>query len=267
MDWQTRMNRALDRIEETLTGEIDLDGAARLACCSKWELTRIFSFVSHIPLGEYIRRRRLAKALGMLTTGDAKVIDVAMDMGYESPAAFSRAFRQEFGITPLAARRGEIGLKPMDRLRFPENKEGIAMKKGNDMEAYGSRGYYVKENAPVYFTRDIRRTCDWFRDVLGWYGDIIENTGDEVTYSCVFDYPGELIVSGLTPFRGIHLFKGEPSKGVVGFILVQGLDKLCSVVKGNGWDKVSDIIEQPWGARECQITTIDGSVIRFFETV
>jgi len=80
------------------------------------------------------------------------------------------------------------------------------------------------------------------------------------------DYPGELIVSGLTPFRGIHLFKGEPVKGAVGFIMVQGLETLHKMVKYKGWTQITDIELQPWGARECRITTIDGSILRFFET-
>ena len=137
------------------------------------------------------------------------------------------------------------------------------MKHANAMEAYSQRGYYAKENAPVYFTRDIQKTCDWFCNVLGWYGDVIlDDDGHAASYSCVFDYPGELIVSGLTPFRGIHLFQGEPIQGVVGFIMVQGLEKLHQLVRENGWTQISDMTAQPWGAKECCVTTLDGSVLR-----
>ena len=109
--------------------------------------------------------------------------------------------------------------------------------------------------------------CDWFRDILGWYGDIImDDDGNTASYSCVFDYPGELIVSGLTPFRGIHLFCGEPILGVAAFMMVQGLEKLHELVKDNGWHQISDIEPQPWGANECRVTAIDGSILRFFET-
>jgi len=101
----------------------------------------------------------------------------------------------------------------------------------NDMQSYSERGYYVKENAPVYFTPDMEKTCAWFRDVLGWYGDISGRSSDGTAeYGCVFDYPGELIVSGLTPFRWIHMFRGEASKGVVGFVMVQGLEKLRPLI-------------------------------------
>jgi len=135
------------------------------------------------------------------------------------------------------------------------------------MTMYSQRGYYIKENSPIYFTNDMEQTCKWFRDILGWYGDICgrdENVA--AIYGCVFDYPGELIVANLTPFRGIHLFHGEPSKGIVGFINIQGIDKFYQFVKANGWEQISDIYECAWGSRECSVTTIDGSIIRFFET-
>lgn len=268
MDWRQRMDKAITYIEDHMAGDIHMENAARVAGCSKWEFFRIFSFVAHMPLGEYIRKRRLSLALRDLQTGSQKIIDIAMQYGYDSPAAFSRAFHQAYGVSPSSARKDGVSLAPYPRLTFTSyDKEQNTMRKANDMEAYSQRGYYVKENAPVYLTRDIQKTCDWFRDVLGWYGDIIlDDDGKTASYSCVFDYPGELIVSGLTSFRGFHLFLGEPIQGVVGFMMVQGLQELHQLVKDNGWGQISDIEPQPWGANECRVTTIDGSVLRFFET-
>lgn len=48
--------------------------------------------------------------------------------------------------------------------------------------------------------------------------------------------------------------------------MVEGLDSLHALVKKNGWEQISEIYEQPWGSKECSITTIDGSILRFFET-
>ena len=74
------------------------------------------------------------------------------------------------------------------------------------------------------------------------------------------------MVTNLAQFRGMHLFNGEPDTSVVGFIHVQGLDRFHQLVKENGWEQISDIYECTWGGRECSVTTIDGSVILFFET-
>jgi len=269
MDWQTKMNSAIDYIEENLTGEIRLEIAAQYAGCSLWEFQRLFSFVAHTPLGEYIRGRKLSLAACDIRTGEEKVIDIAVKYGYDSPAAFSRAFSRQYGIPPSSARDVGIGLPPYPKITFQtvnEERNGF-MEAKNDLQSYGDRGYYVKENAPVYFTPDMEKTCAWFRDVLGWYGDITGRSVDGIAeYGCVFDYPGELIVSGLTPFRGIHLFRGAASKGVVGFIMVQGLERFRQFVLKNGWRQISEIEPQPWGANECHVITIDGCVIRFFET-
>lgn len=59
MDWLTKMNRALDYIEENLTEELDMVTIAAKACCSSYNFQRMFSFITDCPLAEYIRRRRL----------------------------------------------------------------------------------------------------------------------------------------------------------------------------------------------------------------
>jgi len=162
----------------------------------------------------------------------------------------------------MSARGKGTALPPYPRITFL-NQDGE--RKGH-MQNYVERGYYVKENSPVYFTRDMERTHKWFRDVLGWYGDIAGRDEDGTPhYGCVTDCPGELIVAQLTPFRGIHMFRGEPTKGVACFIRVQGLERLRQLVLDNGWEQITEIKPQPWGADECQVTTVDGSRIRFFE--
>lgn len=269
MDWQTKMNNALDYIEKNLADEIKLETAAKFAGCSVWEFQRLFSFVAHISLGEYIRGRKLDLAARDIQGSEDKIIDIGLKYGYDSPAAFSRAFSRQYGVSPSSARGAGITLTPYPKVTFQIINEERTdnMNAKNDMQAYSERGYYVKENAPVYFTPDMEKTCAWFRDVLGWYGDIAGRSSDGTAeYGCVFDYPGELIVSGLTPFRGIHLFRGEASKGVVGFIMVKGLEKFRQFVLKNGWQKISEIKPQHWDAKECSITTIDGCIIRVFET-
>ena len=264
MDWQAKMNRVVDYIEENLTGEVKLDIAAKILGCSVWEFQRMFSFVAHTSLGDYIRSRRLSLAVKDLQTSDEKIIDIALRYGYDSPAAFSRAFSRQFGITPSSARNEGVTLKLNPKITFQSNNEGNdSVKEKNGMQSYSERGYYVKENAPIYFTPDMEKTSAWFRDKLGWYGGVVAESNG--AYGCVFDYPGELMVSGLMPFRGIHLFNGEATQGVVGFIHVQGVEKFRQFVLSRGWNQVSEIEPQHWGGNECQITTIDGSVLRIFE--
>ncbi|GGA16770.1 AraC family transcriptional regulator [Paenibacillus marchantiophytorum] len=119
MEWLERMNRAIDYIEANLTGEIKLREAAHMACCSSYQFQRMFSFITDVTLAEYIRRRRLTlAALELQHGGAAKVIDVALKYGYESPISFARAFNSLHGITPAMARQEGIALKAYPRLSF-----------------------------------------------------------------------------------------------------------------------------------------------------
>lgn len=265
-----RMRLAVRYIEEHLGEPLRVRDAARVACMSEYHFARSFSILCGQPVIEYVRARRLTRALAALRTTDASVLDIALDCGYDSPEGFSRAFQRQFGVSPTAARKAaraddlqSLGVPEL----FPHQGNIKEVHPMDDMTRYAARGYYVKENAPVYFCKDMDATLDWFKNILGWYGGIdARDKQGRATYGCVFDYPGELIVANLTPFRGIHLFSGEPSRGVVAFIYVVGLEKLRDMILENGWTQVTAIEPQPWGAMECSVTTLDGSIIRFFET-
>ena len=118
MDWLDRMNAALDYIEQNLTGRIDMAEAARRACCSEYHFTRMFSFITGIPLSEYIRRRRLALAGFELKTSNIKVINLALRYGYESQGAFARAFQLMHGVTPTEARAPGTALQSFAPISF-----------------------------------------------------------------------------------------------------------------------------------------------------
>lgn len=128
------------------------------------------------------------------------------------------------------------------------------------------RGYTVKENGPVYYTQDMDKTVKWFEDVLGWYGNIDDrNRNGAGTYGCVLPIPGELVNMKIATFNGIHMFYGEPTEQTVAFMRVDGVDELYNFVKKNGWTQITEVKTQPWGGKECDVTTIDKSVMRFFQ--
>ncbi len=117
LDWQKCMNQAMEYIENHLQQKIDYETVARFIHCSQWEFRRIFSFIAQMPLSDYIRRRRLTRAAEDIRNNH-KMIDVALRYGYESQAAFSRAFRQLHGITPSEARNKEASIKACPCLTF-----------------------------------------------------------------------------------------------------------------------------------------------------
>jgi AraC family transcriptional regulator len=119
MDWQERMTAAIDYLERNLYGEVDLAKAAAAANCSVFHFYRMFEVITGIGPGEYLRRRRLSEAARILSAGgDEKIIDLALRYGYDSPDAFSRAFRREFGCLPTEARKRGTALHSYPRLSF-----------------------------------------------------------------------------------------------------------------------------------------------------
>lgn len=134
------------------------------------------------------------------------------------------------------------------------------------MSRFSEKGYYVKENAPIYLTLDMDRTAKWFEETLGWYSNIVErDNAGKGCYGVVFDMLPEIECTHLAPFTGMQMFKGEPEPRVISFMQVQGIEKMYEYITSKGWDKITEIIIQPWGGKTCSLTTIDGYIINIFE--
>jgi len=118
MEWLKRLGAAIDYIEDNLDKGISYDEAARIACCSPYYFQRIFSYVSGVPLSEYIRRRKMTQAAFELQRTDSRVIDVALKYGYSSPTSFNRAFQNVHGITPTAAKAMGSVLQAYPSIQF-----------------------------------------------------------------------------------------------------------------------------------------------------
>lgn len=123
-----QMNQAMDYLEEHLTDEISFERMAQIAGCSEYHFRRMFSYLAGIPLGEYIRCRRLALAGNLLREG-RKVIDCAILLGYDSSDAFRKAFYGLHGITPSEAKKDGAIVKA-----FPPMNFQLTIKGGTKMD-------------------------------------------------------------------------------------------------------------------------------------
>lgn len=106
MDWIQGIQAAIDYVEAHITEEIRYEEVAKRAYASPFHFQRVFGILCGFSLGDYIRMRRLSLAGEELSKGNAKIIDVAMKYGYDTPESFSRAFTRFHGIAPSAARHG-----------------------------------------------------------------------------------------------------------------------------------------------------------------
>jgi len=104
-DYQERINRMLVYIQKHLDESIQLDDLAKVAALSKFHLHRIFHANMEETLNDYVRRLKLERGAGQLQHTNKTISTIAMDSGYNTPAAFTKAFKQQFGISPSAFKK------------------------------------------------------------------------------------------------------------------------------------------------------------------
>jgi AraC family transcriptional regulator len=106
--YHERILRVQLHIQSHLSDDLALDRLARIACFSPYHFHRIFRGILGEGVHEYVRRLRLESAAQTLKNTGRVVAEVAFNAGYESHEAFTRAFRQMFGVTPTQFRAGQL---------------------------------------------------------------------------------------------------------------------------------------------------------------
>lgn len=261
MDWFKIISYAIDEIENHLCDNITVNGLAEKYFVSPFYFQKMFAVICNYTVSEYIRNRRMTLAGYDIINTKNSILDIAFKYGYESNESFTRAFKRFHGINPSEARRKNANLKVFTKISPKLDLTG-----GFVMKKLSERGYVVKESGSVYYTEDMDKTLDWFENVLGWYGQIEQRDENNIgCYGCVGHMPIEFEAMHIAPFTGIHMFKGAPMNQMIGFMSVQGIDNLYNHIKERGWNDISQIVDEPWGARSCTVKTIDGSILKFFE--
>jgi AraC family transcriptional regulator len=105
-----RFLRSVAYIEENLLAPVSLSDAAKQAGFSAPHFSRLFRSLTGEPFGAYLRRRRMTVAAQRLAGGarGVRLVDLALDCGYDSQEAFTRAFKRTFGRPPGAFRERPV---------------------------------------------------------------------------------------------------------------------------------------------------------------
>lgn len=99
-DQQGRISAVQRYIRQHLDQPLDRAALAGVAGFSVSHFHRIFSDCTGESIASYVRRQRLERAGRKLRMGAVDITEVALAAGYESHAAFSKAFKQHFGLSP-----------------------------------------------------------------------------------------------------------------------------------------------------------------------
>src|SRR6201994_1142129 len=108
--------KALWFIESHLSGALSLDEIAAVAGVSRFHLVRAFGAATGLSVMRYVRARRLSEAARSIVAGAPDIFSLALEADYGSHEAFTRAFRDHFGVTPETLR----SLGRLDHLAIQE---------------------------------------------------------------------------------------------------------------------------------------------------
>ena len=101
-----RLRRVCDHIERHLDEPLSIEALSRMAHSSPFHFHRQFTAWCGLPLYRYIQWLRLRRASWRLAFNPQdKVIDIALDAGFQNPESFTRAFKTAFGQSPRQFRQ------------------------------------------------------------------------------------------------------------------------------------------------------------------
>lgn len=101
---RARLLRGVDHIERHIGEDLSLADVAARAALSEYHFHRQFRAHFGVPVMDYVRRRRLAKAAAALLQSRRRILEIALDAGFQSQEAFGRAFRKVYRTAPAAFR-------------------------------------------------------------------------------------------------------------------------------------------------------------------
>lgn len=150
MNYSLDIKRCIEYIELHIKEDLSAEQIAGEMGYSLFHFCRVFCLCMDKPLMEYVRSRRLSLARVELLT-DKRIIDLAIEYGFETASGFSKAFRKEFGYSPtqyIARRKnGNDSMIDIGGIRM----NPVMMKKN----AFLVAGYGMKTNITSGYTRDV----------------------------------------------------------------------------------------------------------------
>jgi len=105
MDWVQSLQKAINFIEEHILEDLTPEQIAKSVYSSSAHFQRIFTMITGITIGEYIRCRRLTLAANELIHSHDKILNIAVKYHYDTAGSFTKAFTRFHGLTPSEAKK------------------------------------------------------------------------------------------------------------------------------------------------------------------
>jgi AraC family transcriptional regulator len=162
MNYQQQLDRVIDFIGKHLDEKLSLNELSHIACFSKYHFHRLFTAYTGLSLQQYIRWLRLKRAAHQLIVDpDKSIIEIAINAGFESHEAFTRAFKQACGSSPNEF-RSQMSWSAWEQPPYCLPKQGD-IKMNVRIEEKAARRLAVLEHRgdPKKVGDSVRRLIDW----------------------------------------------------------------------------------------------------------
>lgn len=118
IDLKATIFECIKFIEENIYTRISLDDIAAHCSLSKYHLHRVFRSLTGQSIMEYVQARKLSSSIGEIIDTNMRIIDIAMEYGFDYEQSYIRAFRKKFGYTPLKVRTEQLSLIIQEKLNM-----------------------------------------------------------------------------------------------------------------------------------------------------
>ena len=118
--------KILSYIDNNLDKDLSLEKVSKELNYSKFYIARVFKENTGHTLYRYIQNRRLAKAAKKLVETTQPIIEIALEAGYSSQQAFTKAFRYEYICTPQEYRRIGMFVPKQNEIHMKRNTNFIS---------------------------------------------------------------------------------------------------------------------------------------------
>ncbi|TKB50266.1 AraC family transcriptional regulator [Ferrimonas sediminicola] len=160
---QQRVSRVCNYVQHNLDEALDLDRLCNVAGCSKFRFHRIFSAFTGIGLARYVQLSRLKRASYRLAfENELKIIDIALEAGFNTPEGFSRTFKRTFDQTP-----SQFRAQP-DWSAWHARFQHAQPRQGNDLMKVEIKQVATTEVAYIEHQGDPRRVFDTAGRFIAW---------------------------------------------------------------------------------------------------
>lgn len=171
VSYDKKVEMTLEYIEKHLYENLTVRQLSNVACLSHYHFHRIFTAMVGMPISQYIRLLRLKRSAKQIVHDKSiSILNIALDAGFDSHEAFSRAFKKQCGVTPNAFRKNPVWssweFKPKVQLNMRLEEMKITIEKrspvrvavcehrGDHMRAGETAGKLIgwakSRNYPVY---------------------------------------------------------------------------------------------------------------------